>query len=136
MWHNYGMHHLRGIHFSIIRVPTRLPMSTSAYPEVTHRLHLLSWMQILVLLNPMYFKENHLFNWSCFNKTIINFFLKSVLYATVTKSLVSIISINDHDPNSKDLSTKNKVHVSLVLLSGQKITYMQALVRSKFADKH
>lgn len=63
-------------------------------------------------------------------------FLKGVLYATVTKSLVSITSINDLDPNSKDLSTKNKVHVSLVLLSGQKITYMQALVSSKFADKH
>lgn len=48
-------------------------------------------------------------------------FLKGVLYATVTKSLVSIISINDHDPNSKDLSTKNKVHVSLVLLSEDNI---------------
>lgn len=61
------------------------------------------------------------------------YFLKGVLYATVKTSLVSKFgkhTVIDQNPNNIDLSTKNKVHASLVLLSNQKITCMQALVQS------
>lgn len=118
------MHHLRGIHFSIIHVPTSL--------NVYQCLPRGYWLLFFFILDA----NNSIVEYNGISrKTIFSIdhdltkqemFLKGVLYATVTKSLVSIISINDHDPNSIDLSTKNKVHVSIVLLSGQKITYMQA----------
>lgn len=101
-------------------------MSTSAYPEVTGYF----FFFFILDANNSIVEYNGISRKTIFSidhdLTKQEMFLKGVLYATVTKSLVSIISINDHDPNSIDLSTKNKVHVSIVLLSGQKITYMQA----------
>lgn len=120
------MHHLRGIHFSIIHVPTSL----NVYQCLPRGYWLLFFFFFILDANNSIVEYNGISRKTIFSidhdLTKQEMFLKGVLYATVTKSLVSIISINDHDPNSIDLSTKNKVHVSIVLLSGQKITYMQA----------
>lgn len=118
---NYGMHHLRGIHFSIIHVPTSLYVYQCLISGYWQQFFLSkSWISTKFQL--IMIQQNQ----KCS--------LKGVLYATVKTSLVSKFgkqhTVIDQNPNKIDLSTKNKVHASLVLLSNQKITCMQALVQS------
>lgn len=125
------MHHLRGIHFSIIHVPTSLYVYQcliSGYWQHFFFIQILdiyncivSYIGISTKFQLIMIQQNQ----KCF--------LKGVLYATVKTSLVSKFGkhiVIDQNPNNIDLSTKNKVHASLVLLSNQKITCMQALVQS------
>lgn len=118
------MHHLRGIHFSIIHVPTSLYVYQcliSGYWFLDIYNCIVSYIGISTKFQLIMMQQNQ----KCF--------LKGVLYATVKTSLVSKFgkhTVIDQNPNNIDLSTKNKVHASLVLLSNQKITCMQALVQS------
>lgn len=127
----YDMHHLRGIHFSIIHVPTSL----LCLPVLNQWLLVaFFFIQILDIYNCI---VSYIGISTKFQLIMIQqnqkCFLKGVLYATVKTSLVSKFgkhTVIDQNPNNIDLSTKNKVHASLVLLSNQEITCMQALVQS------
>lgn len=127
------MHHLRGIHFSIIHVPTSLYVYQCLISGY--------WQQFFLSKSWIYIQCNCIVSYigisTKFQLIMIQqnqkCFLKGVLYATVKTSLVSKFgkhTVIDQNPNNIDLSTKNKVHASLVLLSNQKITCMQALVQS------
>lgn len=127
------MHHLRGIHFSIIHVPTSLYVYQcliSGYWQ--HFFKSKSWIYIQCNCIVSYIGISTKYQLIMIQQNQ-KCFLKGVLYATVKTSLVSKFgkhTVIDQNPNNIDLSTKNKVHASLVLLSNQKITCMQALVQS------
>lgn len=127
------MHHLRGIHFSIIHVPTSLYVYQCLISGYWQHFFLSkSWIYIQCNCIVSYIGISTKFQLIMIQQNQ-KCFLKGVLYATVKTSLVSKFgkhTVIDQNPNDIDLSTKNKVHVSLVLLSNQKITCMQALVQS------